>query len=152
MKQCLPNDKSLHLPTCSYFSCYKQESWPSLTFIVFVWRLGWLALFDSRTHLNSKADACCHWRTSPGSSSKEITSKIYAFLGNRGLDRLFTTNSKMFRLHVLNQLLEIMISNHPSKWTEDELFKDGEWLAKGLVVVNEEWPSFRILSQELKRD
>src|SRR6218665_61042 len=32
----LPYDKSSHLPTCSYFSCYKQEAWPSLTFIVFV--------------------------------------------------------------------------------------------------------------------
>ena len=30
-----------------------------------------------------------------------------------------------------------MISNHPSKWTEDELFKAGERLAKGLVVVND---------------
>ena len=42
----------------------------------------------------------------------------------------------MFRLHELNQLLEIMFSNHPSKWTADELFK-GERLAKGLVVVND---------------
>src|SRR6218665_2158533 len=55
---------------------------------------------------------------------------------NRGLDRLFTTNSMMFRLHGLNQVLEIMISNHPSKWTEDELFKE-ERLGKGLVVVND---------------
>src|SRR6218665_2890584 len=31
-----PYDKSSHLPTCSYFSCFKQEAWPSLTFIVFV--------------------------------------------------------------------------------------------------------------------
>src|SRR6218665_2256889 len=31
----LPYDKSSHLPTCSYFSCYKQEAWPSLTCIVF---------------------------------------------------------------------------------------------------------------------
>src|SRR6218665_41459 len=87
--------------------------------------------------MNSKADVCCHWRTSPGSSSKEITSKMYAFLGNTSLDRLFTANSKMFRLHGLNQLLEIMISHHLSKWTEDELFKEGERLAKGLVVVND---------------
>ena len=43
----------------------------------------------------------------------------------------------MFRLHRLNQLLEIMISNYPTKWTEDELFKEGERLAKGLVVVND---------------
>jgi len=43
----------------------------------------------------------------------------------------------MFRLHGLNQLLEIMISNYPSKWTEDELFKEEERLAKGLVVVND---------------
>src|SRR6218665_3528257 len=62
---------------------------------------------------------------------------MYAFLGNRGLDRLFTTTSKMFRLHGLNQLLKIMISNHPSKWTEDKLFKEGELLAKGLIVVND---------------
>ena len=62
---------------------------------------------------------------------------MYAFLGNRGLDQLFTTNSKMFILLGLNQLFEIMISNHPSKWTEDELFKEGERLAKGLVVVND---------------
>src|SRR6218665_477371 len=62
---------------------------------------------------------------------------MYAFLGNRGLDRLFTTNSKMFRLLGLNQLLEIMISNHPFKWTEDELFKEGERLPKGLAVVND---------------
>jgi|SRR6218665_256592 len=54
---------------------------------------------------------------SPRLSCKEITSKIYAFLGNRGLDRLFTTKSQMFRHHGLNQLLEIMVSNHPSKWT-----------------------------------
>src|SRR6218665_1309075 len=32
----LPYVKSSHLPTCSYFSCYKQEAWPSLTCIVFV--------------------------------------------------------------------------------------------------------------------
>ena len=43
----------------------------------------------------------------------------------------------MFRLLGLNQLLEIMISNHPFKWTEDELFKEGERLPKGLVVVND---------------
>ena len=30
-----------------------------------------------------------------------------------------------------------MISNHPSKWTEDKLFKEGMRLAKGLVVVND---------------
>src|SRR6218665_4059580 len=30
----LPYDKSSYLPTFSYFSCYKQEAWPSL--IVFV--------------------------------------------------------------------------------------------------------------------
>src|SRR6218665_2942271 len=54
---------------------------------------------------------------------------MYAFLGNRGLDRLFTANSKMFRLLGLNQLLEIMISNHPSKWTEDELLPvHSRWL------------------------
>src|SRR6218665_3980811 len=62
---------------------------------------------------------------------------MYAFLGNRGLDRLFTTNSKMFRLHELNQLIEIMISNNLSKWTEYELFKEGKRLANGLVVVND---------------
>src|SRR6218665_3019678 len=73
----------------------------------------------------------------PVQDHKEITNKMYAFLGNRGLDRLFTTTSKMFRVHGLNQLLEIMISNHPSKWTEDGLFKEGERLAKGLVVVND---------------
>jgi len=55
----------------------------------------------------------------------------------------------MFRLHGLNQLLEIMISNHPSKWTEDELFKEGGRLAKGQVVANEgNGPQFRILTQE----
>src|SRR6218665_1826873 len=43
----------------------------------------------------------------------------------------------MFRLNVLNQILEIMISNHPSKWTEGELLKEGERLAKGLVLVND---------------
>ena len=30
-----------------------------------------------------------------------------------------------------------MISNHPSKWAEDELFREGERIAKGLVVVND---------------
>ena len=30
-----------------------------------------------------------------------------------------------------------MISNHPSKWTEDELFKEGLRIAKWLVVVND---------------
>jgi len=35
------------------------------------------------------------------------------------------------------QLLGIMISNHPFKWTEDELSKEGERLPRGLVVVND---------------
>jgi len=77
---------------------------------------------------------------------------MYAFLGNRGLDQLFTTNSKMFRLHGLNQHLEIMISNHPSKWTEDELFKEEERLAKGLVVVNDMAERGMAFIQELKKD
>ena len=69
--------------------------------------------------------------------AKRSPVKFMHSFGNRGLDRLFTTNSKMFRLHGLNQLLEIVISNHPSKGTEDEFFKEGERLAKGLVMVND---------------
>lgn len=95
-----------------------------------------LALFDSRISIESKKLMLAAMQeVAPDEPPKRPRVESHAFLGNKGLERFCTVNSK--RLFQLLKLPETFLSKDPSDWHDDPSFQEALGVVKGLAVVND---------------